>query len=227
MIKRLVVNLTNHCNEYCPFCCVEASCQNHNFMKLETLQDILDSYSENIEVQMTGGEPTLHPHFISCVRKTIEHSNVSKLIIDTNGTEMEKIAFTLNKVSQEGSLKILMKISVNYWLTSQHPDLLDRLKKVVLDHPSSDRFEIILSVAHRIPEMLDKDILDRLDQSPFNNLYQIRHPIAFQGRARRNKLPNTCLDKMKIIAAEPIAYATDGSCFGSNLERRNQYELEY
>lgn len=228
MIKRLIINITNLCNEYCPFCCVEASSKGHNYMTLSTLQNILSSYDENIEVQLTGGEPTLHPSFLELVKCTVQYSNIKKLIIDTNGTDMENVAKDLNEISKYGNAPITMKLSVNYWLVQQHPDYLERVKNTIIDNPCSFTFEIVLSFTQRIPEELDNDILKDLKNDAYKNgVRKIIHPIAYQGRAKKTKLGNTCLEKMKITTAIPIGYATDGTCFGEDLDARNAYELVY
>lgn len=228
MIKRLIINITNLCNEYCPFCCVEASPRGHNYMTLSTLQNILSSYNEDIEVQLTGGEPTLHPSFLELIKCAVQYSNIKKLIIDTNGTDMENVAKNLNEISKGGNAPIVMKLSVNYWLVQQHPDYLQRVKNTIINNPYTDVFRIILSVAHRLPEEIDKNIFNFLEDDALKaNIYKIIHPIAYQGRAKKTKLGNTCLEKMKITTAIPVGYATDGTCFGKDLDARNAYELAY
>lgn len=228
MIKRLIINITNHCNEYCPFCCVEASSICNNFMTIEVFNKILSSYTEDIEVQITGGEPTLHPDFLSFVKHAITFSNVQKVIIDTNGTDMENIVDKLNELSKTRETLILLKISINYWLIQQHPDHLNRIKNILSNFSFNSNFKLILSFAHRIPESLDKEIFKWLvDDICEYDIFKIIHPISFQGRAKKYKLSNTCLEKMEIRSAIPVAYATDGTCFNEDLDRRNKYELEY
>lgn len=229
MIKRLIVNITNLCNEYCPFCCAEASSKGHNYMTLSTFQNILSSYNEEIEVQLTGGEPTLHPSFLEFVKCAIKYTNIKKLIVDTNGTDMGNVAKDLNEISRDGNAPIIMKLSVNYWLVQQHVDYLEKVKNTIINNPCSSTFEIVLSFAQRIPEELDNDILKDLKNDAYKNGVRkiITHPIAYQGRARKTKLGNTCLEKMRITTAIPIGYATDGTCFGEDLDARNAYELVY
>lgn len=228
MIKRLIINITNICNEYCPFCCVEASPKGHNYMALSTFQNILSSYNEDIEVQLTGGEPTLHPSFLEFIKCAIEYTNIEKLIVDTNGTDMKNVAKDLNEISKGGNVPIIMKLSVNYWLVQKHSGYLERVKNTIINNPYTDTFRIILSVAHRLPEETDKNIFNFLKNDALKtNVYKIIHPIAYQGRAKKTKLGNTCLEKMKITTAIPVGYATDGTCFGEDLDARNAYELVY
>ena len=41
------------------------------------------------------------------------------------------------------------------------------------------------------------------------------------------RILGTGIEKMKITTAIPIGYATDGTCFGEDLDARNAYELVY
>lgn len=225
-VKRLVINLTTFCNECCPFCVVEASNTNKKFMSLQTLKTILNSYQENIEVQLTGGEPTLHPEFLECVRAAAQRENVQTLIIDTNGTGAEELTNAIYELSNQTAAQIKYKISVNYWLLNKHPNHLERTKALIEKYKNCNNFHIILSVAHRVPDEIDNYILARMKEEPFSDIKKIIHPISYQGRAIKNKLPNCCAEKLKITSAEPVGYAVDGTCFGFNLEARNKYELE-
>lgn len=228
MIKRLVINLTNHCNECCPFCCVEASPNLFHYITIKTLQSILDSYpTEPIEIQLTGGEPTLHKDFYELVTLAGKKQNAQRIIIDTNGTDMERVANQLSDIAETSYSTICMKISINYWLCQNHPDHLSRIKKLISAYQNQQNFEIILSVVYRVPEELDSQFMTYLEEKPFTTVRRIMHPISFIGRAKKLRLSTACLNEMKIQSAEPVGYATDGSCFGSNLEKRNQYELEY
>ncbi len=228
MIKRLIINVTNHCNEYCPFCCVEASPDLSHYITIKTLQNILDSYPiEPIEIQLTGGEPTLHKEFYELVTLASKKQNIQKIIIDTNGSNMEEVAEHLSQIAIRSCSPVCMKISINYWLVNKYPDHVDRIKRLILKHQYDPNFKIVISAVYQVPEYLDDCFMKELDKYPFTEVHVIRHPIAFIGRAKKMKLSTACLNEMRIQTANPVEYASDGTCFGSDIGARNKYELEY
>ena len=83
-----LLEVTDHCNLRCPVCYAESGPERGGMRDLATLERMLDAIVANEGepdvVQLSGGEPTLHPQFFeildACRRRPIRH-----LMVNTNG----------------------------------------------------------------------------------------------------------------------------------------------
>jgi uncharacterized radical SAM superfamily Fe-S cluster-containing enzyme len=82
-----IIEITNHCNLECPICIVQ---NRHNYnMTKEEFGRILDGLVEkegSIEtINLSGGEPTLHPQFFEFLDMARAQKKISRVSISTNG----------------------------------------------------------------------------------------------------------------------------------------------
>jgi 7,8-dihydro-6-hydroxymethylpterin dimethyltransferase len=83
-----IIEITDHCNLRCPICYAESGPHRPEFRDLATIERMLDAVVANEGepdvVQLSGGEPTLHPEFFAVLdaarRRPIKH-----LMLNTNG----------------------------------------------------------------------------------------------------------------------------------------------
>jgi uncharacterized radical SAM superfamily Fe-S cluster-containing enzyme len=83
-----VIEITDHCNLRCPVCYADSGPHRPGFRDLPTVERMLDAVVANEGepdvVQLSGGEPTLHPDFFAILdaarRRPIKH-----LMLNTNG----------------------------------------------------------------------------------------------------------------------------------------------
>jgi uncharacterized radical SAM superfamily Fe-S cluster-containing enzyme len=83
-----IVEITDHCNLRCPICYAESGPHRPGFRDLPSVERMLDAVVANEGepdvVQLSGGEPTLHPDFFAILaaarRRPIKH-----LMLNTNG----------------------------------------------------------------------------------------------------------------------------------------------
>jgi uncharacterized radical SAM superfamily Fe-S cluster-containing enzyme len=83
-----LVEITDHCNLRCPICYADSGPHRPGFRDLATVEQMLDAVVANEGepdvVQISGGEPTLHPDFFAILdaakRRPIRH-----LMVNTNG----------------------------------------------------------------------------------------------------------------------------------------------
>jgi len=88
-----LVELTDHCNLKCPVCYAGSGPHRTGFRDLATIERMLDAVVANEGepdvVQLSGGEPTLHPQFFDVLdaakRRPIRH-----LMVNTNGLRIAK-----------------------------------------------------------------------------------------------------------------------------------------
>lgn len=80
---RIFLLLTDNCNLHCSMCI--RGRQHGDNMNLEEFSELLNNEDfSDMELVVTGGEPTLHPYFIEFVKKASSHFH--KVLIATNGT---------------------------------------------------------------------------------------------------------------------------------------------
>ncbi|MEW4369683.1 radical SAM protein [Paenibacillus kandeliae] len=88
-----LLEITDHCNLQCPICFAESSPHRTSYRTLEHIAFMLDRIVENEGepdiVQISGGEPTLHPHFFEildmCKARPIKH-----IMVNTNGIRIAR-----------------------------------------------------------------------------------------------------------------------------------------
>src|SRR4051812_9233395 len=90
-----LIEVTDACNLRCPVCYAESGPERQTHRSLETIESMLDAVVANeLEpdiVQISGGEPTIHPEFFAILdaarRRPIKH-----LMVNTNGIRIARDA---------------------------------------------------------------------------------------------------------------------------------------
>jgi uncharacterized radical SAM superfamily Fe-S cluster-containing enzyme len=85
-----LIEITDSCNLDCPDCFANSSSKNRNFMSLKKFEELLKYYKkcegEPQVLQISGGEPTLHPKILEMIK--IAKQYVKHVIINTNGIKI-------------------------------------------------------------------------------------------------------------------------------------------
>ncbi len=121
--RRIYAALTNHCNRSCPWCSTYSAPDRNTWISWEAL---LASVPEDgpFEMQLEGGEPTLHPEFWNFVDRFRDNPRCIKLVLCTNGTviprEQSKLRAWLTRLGEP----LLIKLSINHHLIERDPGLL-------------------------------------------------------------------------------------------------------
>ncbi len=88
-----IVELTDRCNLTCPTCYAESSPKHGNHRTLDEINTMLDivvaSEGEPDVVQLSGGEPTIHPDFFA-VMDLAKQKPIRHLMINTNGIRIAR-----------------------------------------------------------------------------------------------------------------------------------------
>lgn len=105
----LAIELTENCPLKCRHCYLNAGVG--NTMALDCAQKILDEASEfYIEnIQLTGGEPLIHPHFFTILDRAC--SLGARIHISTSGYILNQD--TINKLKTYASKKIVLQVSID------------------------------------------------------------------------------------------------------------------
>ena len=88
-----LIDITEHCNLTCPVCFADSSPARTAFTPLATVETMLDalvkSEGEPDLVQISGGEPTLHPDFFA-ILDAVRARPIRHVMINTNGLRIAR-----------------------------------------------------------------------------------------------------------------------------------------
>jgi uncharacterized radical SAM superfamily Fe-S cluster-containing enzyme len=82
-----IIEITNHCNLECPICIVQNK-HNYNMTKQEfgrILDGLVEKEGTLETINLSGGEPTLHPDFLELLDMACAKKEISRVSISTNG----------------------------------------------------------------------------------------------------------------------------------------------
>jgi len=121
-----VIEVTDRCNLTCPTCYAMSSPHYGRHRTLEEIEQMLDIIVANEGqpdvIQLSGGEPTIHPQFFEILdiakRKPIRH-----LMINTNGVRIAKDkAFTARLATYQPDFEVYLQFD------SFRPEVLERMR---------------------------------------------------------------------------------------------------
>ena len=83
-----LIEITDHCNLQCPICYAESGPSRRQYRSLDHIQRMIDAVVRNEGepdvVQISGGEPTLHPEFFAILDRA-KAAPIRHLMVNTNG----------------------------------------------------------------------------------------------------------------------------------------------
>ncbi len=98
-----LVELTDRCNLTCPICYADSGSEHQQHRSLELIDQMLDAIVANEGepqiVQLSGGEPTIHPEFFQ-VMDLVKTKPIKHLMINTNGIRIAKDREFCDRLSQ-------------------------------------------------------------------------------------------------------------------------------
>jgi MoaA/NifB/PqqE/SkfB family radical SAM enzyme len=121
---RIYVALTNHCNRSCPWCSTCSSPVGRTFLSDAAFRALLPR-EERFQLQLEGGEPTLHPQLRSMVDAARALPGCDRIILCTNGVVLPRPQPRLRDWLARLGAPLTLKVSVNHHLLDHDPGLLD------------------------------------------------------------------------------------------------------
>lgn len=120
---RIYVALTNHCNRACPWC---STCSSPRGQTWLSVADYLASLPSEgyFQLQLEGGEPTVHPQFWDFVRIAREHPRCAHLVLCTNGVVLPRTPAKLRAWIERLGTPLTLKVSFNHHLLEHDSGLL-------------------------------------------------------------------------------------------------------
>jgi MoaA/NifB/PqqE/SkfB family radical SAM enzyme len=120
---RLYFALTNHCNRACPWCSTCSSPRGQTWLGVEDLVRHFPA-AGHFEVQLEGGEPTLHPCFWDMVARVRAEPRCTRLVLSTNGVLLPRARPALAAWLDRLGSTLTLKLSINHHLLEHDPGLL-------------------------------------------------------------------------------------------------------
>lgn len=88
-----LIEVTDHCNLRCPICYADSGPHRPGFRDMATIEKMLDAVVANEGepdvVQISGGEPTIHPQFFE-ILDAAKKRPIRHLMVNTNGLRIAK-----------------------------------------------------------------------------------------------------------------------------------------
>jgi len=216
--KRLYFALTNHCNRACPWCSTCSSPAGRTYLALPAFASLLPD-GHPWELQLEGGEPTVHPGFWSFVELTRQHPCCRRLVICTNGALLPRDREGLSAWLDRCGRPLTVKLSVNHYLLEHDPALLEKAC-LLRDAASSEEGAVMLVVNVRLRRGVDDDdglvraAVERAGLAPHANIFFLQ-AYGFAAGHPGWEPPRPVWDNFSLVNP-------DGAVFGPNLLARSE-----
>jgi MoaA/NifB/PqqE/SkfB family radical SAM enzyme len=214
---RVYAALTNHCNRSCPWCSTCSSPRGTTFLTLGAFHEALPADAP-FEVQLEGGEPTLHPRFSAFVHAARTHPSCTRLVVVTNGVRLPRREALLRVWAERLGVPLTLKLSVNHHLLARDEGLLDLAATLrnVFDALGGDR-RLVLNVRLRKGVAEDEeDLVGRVRDAgllPVSNVFFLQRYGFADGRAE--------WDAPFLVGTNFSMLNPDGRVFGPDLVARS------
>lgn len=122
---RVYVATTNHCNRACPWCSTCSSPRGSVWIGLAEYLACFPCCDDNFEVQLEGGEPTVHPQFFELVTLARQNPRCTRVIVVSNGVVLPREPEPLRDWLERLGAPLTFKLSINHHLLARDRDLLE------------------------------------------------------------------------------------------------------
>lgn len=225
-ITRFYFALTNFCNRSCELCCCYSDPHRSTFIPYPTYLNYLQQ-GKPYEVQLEGGEPTLHPDFAKMVAYASQDPLCTRIILCTNAVtlpmELEKLHQWLDQFANKA---FILKPSINSHLIRHYAKHMEKMKliaQVFQTHKLLEGSKLTYNV-RRIPKPLTNDGEDWITQSIRDaGIAHLCNNFEYQ---RYGKAANLEALMRPYIIENPVEFhliAPDGKDFGTDLIARAEY----
>lgn len=198
-----MIDLTNRCNMNCPICFANANQQGYVYEPdLDTVGKMLDALRAQkpikcTAVQFSGGEPTIHPHFLEII-KLAKEKKFAQIMVATNGIEFSRKYDTLKAASQAGLHTIYLSfdgVTDDVYLQARDRKMFDVKLNVIANcrklKEETGKCPSVVLVPTLVKGVNDHQIGD-IARFAFENADVVRgvnfQPVAFTGRITREEV---------------------------------------
>ncbi len=215
---RLYFALTNACNRTCPWCSVYSRPGLQTFLSLDQMVEHLPTEG-TFEVQLEGGEPTIHPDFWDFVESARRNPGCTRLILSTNGSRIPMAAQQLGAWLDRLGAPLTLKVSINHHLLESDPNHLRRLQALadaVEERKTAADVKLVINLRRR-RETDDQWVRDLIDSASLtehtNDFFLQRYGLASS---------NEELDLPYLAGTHFTLVNPDGQAWGTDLIARSE-----
>jgi MoaA/NifB/PqqE/SkfB family radical SAM enzyme len=212
---RLYVAMTNHCNRACPWCSTCSSPRGRTWLSLENFVAGFPT-AGTFQVQLEGGEPTIHPQFWDFVRLAREHPRCNHLVLCTNGVVLPRSRDELARYISRLGAPLTLKLSVNHYLLDQDKGLI-ALAASLRDLFAGERTLVVNVRLRRGVKDDDRHVVKQVEDAglmPVSNIFYLQR-YGFASDQTDWELPAPVWHEFSLINP-------DGQRFGPDLIARSE-----
>ena len=144
---RVYLALTNHCNRSCPWCSTCSSPAGSTWLSEQDFRAALPGEGR-FEVQLEGGEPTLHPKLGALIAHARSRPGCERVVLVTNGVVLPRERDALRDWLEPLGTPLTLKLSINHHLLARDPELL-KLAQLLSELLVPPQRELVLNVRLR------------------------------------------------------------------------------
>jgi MoaA/NifB/PqqE/SkfB family radical SAM enzyme len=214
---RLYVAMTNHCNRACPWCSTCSSPRGRTWLSRESYVAGFPALGR-FQVQLEGGEPTIHPQFWDFVRIAREHPRCNHLVLCTNGVALPRRKEGLSTYVARLGAPLTLKLSINHHLLDHDKGLIDlavNLRDIFAD---AGDCELVVNVRlRRGVEEDDRRVVDLVEAAglmPVSNVFYLQR-YGFASGETDWEPPSPVWHEFSLVNP-------DGRIFGPDLIARSE-----
>jgi MoaA/NifB/PqqE/SkfB family radical SAM enzyme len=215
---RVYVALTNHCNRACPWC---STCSSPRGQTWLSVADYLASLPGEglFQVQLEGGEPTVHPQFWDFVRIAREHPRCVHLVLCTNGVVLPRTPAKLRAWVGRLGTPLTLKLSLNHHLLEYDAGLLQLAADLrdLFQEMGGARLLVLNVRLRRGYAEDDRDVYRLVEQAgllPHANVFYLQR-YGFASEESGWALPAPVSDRFALVNP-------DGQVYGPDLLARSE-----
>ncbi len=175
---RLYFAMTNHCNRACPWCSTCSSPRGDTWLSLDQYVSGFPA-DGTFQVQLEGGEPTLHPQFWDFVRIAREHPRCDHLVLCTNGVVLPRRNDKLADYIARLGTPLTLKLSINHYLLDHDKGLIKLASNLrnIFAQPGGDRTLVVNVRLRRGVDDDDRRVVELVEGAglmPVSNVFYLQ-----------------------------------------------------
>jgi len=216
---RLYFSINNRCNVNCPFCAMYSGTNKNTFLLFNKYKEIIDSYDNNFELQIEGGEPLLNNNLYLFLEYARSTKRCNKIIISTNGILLKNHLQRITDFISFSKIQFEIKVSINYYLYEKDNNIFKRNRDLWLATEFIKMLKITFNVRLRNKNK-DKWIIDKLKKYKIykqSNIYELQQYGKLTDKTYSLPFIKQNIDEFYL-------FSTDGINFNHDLIKRSNHE---
>ncbi len=198
-----IIEITDHCDLDCPICLVQ---NEHSYqLSREQFADILDGLIEkegSLEtINISGGEPTLHPEFLELLDMALARPEISRVSVSTHGLRLASDYDLCEQLAERGvyvSLQLDARQKGALSVLRGSGDHLKARERALTNlERAGVRTTLVATLARGVNEEHLSDCIDLLYEKDFI-LSLMFQPAAYVGQGGAKFSPHDPLDVLTI-----------------------------